>query len=184
MDHLTRGQIVIHYLKQYLSEKKSGKQTESVFAHDFFTFAERQDIRVHLKYPPDQLLSDRDIIDYTLQKWKEDKALSQHPNQAYIERIIRTQGSYGHYLNTKFFTHWDAYDHANFNTLKVKSGRAKYGYAIFTSDVKPEDIHHVTSKPQRWFTDLRLAESKKEEMVLLDKFKDDELVIHQDLRPL
>ncbi len=184
MDKLTRSQLMYHYLNQYLGALKSKKNKKSAFAYDFFTFAELQDIRDHLKYPPDQLLSDKDIMDYLMQKWEEDKARSRYPDQAYIEGITHIQGSYGHYLNAKFFSHWDAYDHANFNSLKVKSGHARYGYAIFTSDVHLEDIKHVTTKPRRWFTDLRLAESKVEEMVLGGECKDENLVIHQDLRPL
>ena len=182
MDNLTRNQIALHYLKSYLSDLKSKETCESKFGYNFFTYTELHRIRTYLNYPPDKLISDVDILSFVLSNWENEKQSKAPLNREYFKDIIHQLGFYGHYLEIKPFRRWDKYDHSNFNVLRIKSGKAKYGYAIFTSDVKREDIHHVTSPPIRWFTDLRFAESKKEEMILLGQFEDEDLVIHGDLR--
>ena len=184
MDNLTRNQIILHYLNVYLAELKSKEQGKSSFAYDFFTRTELHELRTHFNYPFDKLISDTDILAFVLSSWKQEQELSENPNEDYLKDMVHQLGLYGHYLDTKFIKHWDNYDYSNFNALKIKSGKAKYAYAIFTSDVKKQDIDDVCSLPIRWFSSLDTAQTKKEELMTQRGFKDEELKIYQDLRPI
>ncbi len=184
MDNLTRNQIIRYYLKQYLSALEKKKDCKSDFAYNFFTKEELHDMRTHFKYSSDTALSDYDVLSYLIYHWEHQQYVSEHPDEAYLNKIVYQLGLHGHYLDTKFINQWDNYDYSNFDMMKIKSGRSAYAYAIFTSDVNARDINGVNSLPFRWFSTLELAEAKKKELMAKRGFSEGELKIHQDLRPL
>ncbi len=183
MDNLTKNQIILHYLKEYLVLKKESTKKSS-FAYNFFTSKEREDIRACLSHPDPHEITDADVIKYLIDWQENQKYLSEYPSNLYIQNILSQLGMYGHYLNSKMVVEFDDYDFSNFNRLKIKSGRAQYGYGIFMLEVYKEDIRTVDSPPLRWFPSLELAEEMKTEMTGSRDFENHELIIHQDLRAL
>lgn len=187
MEILSRVQVVKHYLNQYLDllsyadKFKKNSPKPSDFAQQFFTDEERETISKTLKGSTANQLTDKDVIDYLLKDWEKEQALCEAPNENYLDKIVYQLGLQGSYLSSKLISQWDEYDYSNFNQMKLKSGKAKYGYAVF------EKAKLRTSQklvPTRWFDTKYLAQVKKEELMADHGFLDDELVIYTDLRPL
>lgn len=184
MDNLTKHQITRHYLNVYLNDLKSRPQHKSTFGYAFFTQEELDAISTHFKYSEGTVLSDADILAFVLSSWKQEQEVSENPNEDYLKDMIHQLGLRGHYLQTKAITDWDEYDYANFNTIQIKSGKARYAYGIYHHDIDAEDIDAIKAPPFRWFESIEKAKQKRKEYLATGLYSAGELHIHKDLRAI
>ena len=126
----------------------------------------------------DLIGSDVNILLYTIAKMEEAMNNFMKYSQSEVTSFFRKQQKEMHYLASKPVEDWDAYDKANYHSLRLKTNTSKQVYGIFTSDVLAEDVYAVTTKPTHFFDTKKEAEDELENILLEKKFKRKDLTIH------
>lgn len=191
--NITTRTVLRHFLLKFRVQLDDPKVTQiDPFFQRFFTKPELQDMVYSMyKEPPtkesldamskaellEAIGDDAMILGYFLDRWSNERAtLSSITTQAVLETLEQL-GLHTHYLAYKLLSEWDSYDRSNFLALQRKAGRLVKVYGIYDASIKEEEVHTVTSPPERFYESHALAQTALDEMVIERKLSPDDLHI-------
>ncbi|MDB4293482.1 hypothetical protein N9954_08755 [Maribacter sp.] len=102
------------------------------------------------------------ILAHTMSTLKKELNTVVSYTQAEVDTFFTKTMNQAHYLRDKPIDTWDEYDKSNYRSLSIKMGTARRVYGIFTSNVRAEDAHDVTSPPEYLFDTKEEAEEELE----------------------
>ncbi len=191
--NITTHQVIQHFLNVLLEKLQNEKVHElDSFFGDYFTKDEiiamlqnvyGDSLEEHVKIDSQDnselltFLSDVDVLQFYMQRWKLDTQQSTALHPVEVMKTLEQLGLQTHYLASKAIAFWDEYDHSNYRSLQIKAGKIKRVYGIYDTMVKQQDVYQITSQPKRFFESYDLAKEKLQEFIDSGTFKEDEIHI-------
>lgn len=187
--------VILHFLKRYQAILHLEKHPE--LGSFFLAYFSREEIIAILestldkeeveKYLAENLSKEKlfELIDddyfilrYIINKLETSLTTTPKLCSEEVRYILEELPIGGHYLKDKAVQDWDGYDRSNYFSLLAKHGKTKRVFAIFTSDVKEEEVYAVTTKPAFFFDTKEEAEAEINNIIAEGKCTREDLVAH------
>lgn len=185
--------VLRHFLKDYKRLlRKVQPQDIHPFLQDFLSKQELESIikwlmdGVALKHVDfenaskeellDVVADDVSILEYFFEQWETETLQREALTPTSVWETLVQLSHESHYLGSKPLADWDEYDHANYRSLQLKSGRIKKLWGIFNTSVTEKNIQQATP-PKRFFDTHEQAKAEKQFLFQKENFHPDELHI-------
>lgn len=181
----TTKQVVRMLLEHYRNHLHLRKHQEiNLNFHDYFTKSELLDIvsfvlgtvtkeqynleAMDCRELLELIHDDKYLVDYVLHSWEQEELEATALSHASVLATLEQLGLHTHYLCYKPLGTWNAYDHANYQSLLKKAGKLVGVYGIYDTSVSQEQVATVSSTPKRYFDTHTLALEALEQTDIAD----------------